>query len=39
MWGYDLTGGLRIGKLHKRISKEEALRYMPTLPSDNVAAS
>jgi glycerol-3-phosphate dehydrogenase len=39
MWGYDLTGGLRIGKLHKRISKEEALRYMPTLPADNVAAS
>jgi glycerol-3-phosphate dehydrogenase len=39
MWGYDLTGGLRIGKLHKRVSKEEALRYMPTLPTDNVAAS
>ncbi len=39
MWMYDLTGGLRIGKLHKRISKEEALRYMPTLPADNVAAS
>src|SRR3954451_892799 len=39
MWMYDLTGGLRIGKLHKRISKEEALRYMPTLPPDNIAAS
>ena len=39
MWAYDLTGGLRIGKLHKRVSKEEALRYMPTLPADNVAAS
>ena len=39
MWAYDLTGGLRIGKLHKRISKEEALRYMPTLPTDNIAAS
>ena len=38
MWMYDLTGGLRIGKLHKRISKEEALQYMPTLPADNVAA-
>ena len=36
---YDLTGGLRIGKLHKRITKEEALRYMPTLPIDNIAAS
>ncbi len=39
MWAYDLTGGLRIGKLHKRVSKEEALRYMPTLPPDNIAAS
>ena len=26
MWTYDLTGGLRIGKLHQRVSKEEALR-------------
>src|SRR5438874_1682620 len=25
MWMYDLTGGLRIGKLHKRISTEAAL--------------
>ncbi len=39
MWAYDLTGGLRIGKLHKRVSKDEALRYMPTLPVDNIAAS
>jgi glycerol-3-phosphate dehydrogenase len=39
MWAYDLTGGLRIGKMHKRVSKEEALEYMPTLPVDNIAAS
>jgi glycerol-3-phosphate dehydrogenase len=39
MWAYDLTGGLRIGKLHKRVSKEEALTYMPTLPVDRLAAS
>jgi len=39
MWMYDLTGGLRIGKLHKRISKEQALAYMPTLRPDNIAAS
>jgi glycerol-3-phosphate dehydrogenase len=39
MWMYDLTGGLRIGKLHKRVSKDEALRYMPTLHADRVAAS
>jgi len=39
MWMYDLTGGARIGKLHKRISRDEALGHMPTLPADNVAAS
>ena len=39
MWMYDLTGGLRIGKLHKRVSKDEALAYMPTLPADRLAAS
>ncbi len=39
MWLYDLTGGARIGKLHKRISKQEALRYMPTLPADRLASS
>jgi len=39
MWAYDLTGGLRIGKLHKRVSKEEAVELMPTLPVDRLAAS
>ena len=39
MWAYDLTGGLRIGKLHKRVSKEDALAYMPTLHADRIAAS
>jgi glycerol-3-phosphate dehydrogenase len=39
MWTYDLTGGARIGKLHKRISADEALAHMPTLPRDRLAAS
>lgn len=39
MWMYDLTGGARIGKLHERISAEEALAHMPTLPADKLAAS
>jgi glycerol-3-phosphate dehydrogenase len=39
MWMYDLTGGARIGKLHQRISAEETLAHMPTLPPDRVAAS
>jgi len=39
MWLYDLTGGARIGKLHQRLSPEEALAHMPTLPEDRVASS
>ncbi len=39
MWLYDLTGGARIGKLHERISAEETLAHMPTLPAEKLAAS
>jgi glycerol-3-phosphate dehydrogenase len=39
MWMYDLTGGVRIGKLHKRISADEALAHMPTLPREKLASS
>ncbi len=37
MWMYDLTGGARIGKLHKRLKPAETLDYMPTLPADHLA--
>jgi glycerol-3-phosphate dehydrogenase len=37
MWMYDLTGGARIGKLHKRLKKPDVMRYMPTLPVDRLA--
>jgi glycerol-3-phosphate dehydrogenase len=39
MWGYDITGGFRIGKLHKRISADETLTHMPTLRRDRLAPS
>lgn len=39
MWMYDLTGGARIGKLHRRISAAESMEHMPTLRSGRVAAS
>jgi glycerol-3-phosphate dehydrogenase len=39
MWMYDLTGGARIGKLHKRLKKEEAVGHMPTLPEERLAAA
>lgn len=38
MWGYDLTGGFRIGKLHRRVTKDEALEFFPTLPPDNLVS-
>jgi glycerol-3-phosphate dehydrogenase len=31
MWMYDLTGGLRIGKRHRRLGRDAALGHMPTL--------
>src|SRR5262245_41323538 len=37
MWMYDLTGGYRIGKLHRRLSTEKTLAHMPTLPSEKLA--
>jgi glycerol-3-phosphate dehydrogenase len=39
MWMYDLTGGARIGKLHKRLSMEETLAHMPTLHPERVGGS
>jgi glycerol-3-phosphate dehydrogenase len=31
MWMYDLTGGLRIGKVHRRLKEADARAHMPTL--------
>jgi glycerol-3-phosphate dehydrogenase len=39
MWMYDLTGGARIGKLHKRLKRPQALEHMPTLPEERLAAA
>ena len=36
MWQYDLTGGLRIGKRHRRLTKQQALEHMPSLDGDNL---
>ncbi len=30
LWMYDLTGGLRIGRRHRRVSADEALAHFPT---------
>jgi glycerol-3-phosphate dehydrogenase len=37
MWMYDLTGGWRIGKRHRRLSADAALEHAPTLPPERVA--
>jgi glycerol-3-phosphate dehydrogenase len=39
MWMYDLTGGARIGKLHKRLKRAEAVEHMPTLPAERLAGA
>ncbi len=39
MWMYDVTGGARIGKLHKRLRPHQALEYMPTLPEERLAGA
>ena len=38
LWLYDLTGGLRIGKRHRRLSLEEAYRRFPSLRRDRLVA-
>ena len=39
LWMYDLTGGLRIGKRHHRITVDDALAHMPTLARDRLAGA
>ena len=36
MWMYDLTGGLRIGRLHERLDADEVLAHMDTLPAERI---
>jgi glycerol-3-phosphate dehydrogenase len=39
MWTYDLTGGARIGRLHQRVSVEDALGHFPTLRPERLLPS
>lgn len=39
LWLYDLTGGWRVGKLHRRLRAAEALRHMPTMPSEKLSSA
>lgn len=37
MWMYDLTGGWRIGRLHRRVNADTAHRHMPTMPRERLS--
>ena len=37
MWMYDLTGGWRIGKFHRRVDAEQAARHFPTTHLDKLS--
>jgi glycerol-3-phosphate dehydrogenase len=39
MWMYDLTGGVRIGKLHRRLRKDAAFDHLPTMNRDRLASA
>lgn len=38
LWMYDLTGGWRIGKLHRRLKSKQAQSHLPTIKSERIAA-
>src|SRR4051794_2872083 len=38
LWTYDATGGIRIGKRHKRLSLDETQRHFPSLRTDRLVA-
>jgi len=38
LWLYDLTGGIRIGKRHRRISRADAVRHLPLLDTERLVA-
>jgi glycerol-3-phosphate dehydrogenase len=38
LWLYDVTGGLRIGKRHRRLTRDEVLADLPDLDVDRLVA-
>jgi len=39
MWMYDLTGGWRIGKFHRRLKKDAAFQHLPTMPAERLSSA
>ena len=38
LWMYDLTGGLRIGRRHRRLDADQALARCPTMPAEKLSS-
>jgi glycerol-3-phosphate dehydrogenase len=39
MWMYDITGGWRIGRIHRRLSANAAFKHLPTMPRPKLASA
>jgi glycerol-3-phosphate dehydrogenase len=39
MWMYDITGGWRIGKVHRRLRRRAALAHLPTMSAERLLAA
>ncbi|MFM8267351.1 MAG: glycerol-3-phosphate dehydrogenase/oxidase [Ilumatobacteraceae bacterium] len=39
MWMYDLTGGWRIGRFHRRLRRDAAFAHLPTMPRERLASA
>lgn len=39
MWMYDLTGGWRIGRLHRRLSAKKAFAHLPTMDPSRLSSA
>ena len=39
LWMYDVTGGWRIGKLHKRLKATQANAHLPTINTDRMSSA
>lgn len=39
MWMYDITGGWRIGRIHRRLSSKKAFEHLPTMNPKRLASA
>ena len=39
LWMYDLTGGWRVGRLHRRLRADKALTHMPTMNAEKLSSA